>query len=103
PAIAARASTSPVAGSKTSRTSPDAGSARPPSMKSPYSFPVATATENGRYRLTSRPCRAHNGIREGGPAFAGRPSGSDTGSEEHRPRGEADVDSGRRGGTDPGP
>ena len=43
PAIAARASGSPVAGSVTSRTSPDAGSAVAPLMKSPYSRSVATA------------------------------------------------------------
>ena len=43
PAIAARPSTSPVAGSKTSRDSPEAASPCSPSMKSPCSLPVATA------------------------------------------------------------
>src|SRR5207245_4634008 len=43
PAIAAFASGSPVAGSRSSRTSPEAGSTSAPSMKSPYSRCVATA------------------------------------------------------------
>src|SRR5918999_2224227 len=43
PAMAARASGSPVAGSARSRTSPEAGSRSSPSMKRPYSRPVATA------------------------------------------------------------
>ena len=42
-AIAARASGSPLAGSLSSRTSPEAGSANSPAMKSPYSRSVATA------------------------------------------------------------
>ena len=80
PAIAALASGSPVAGSRSSRISPEAGSAIPPSMKRPYSLPVATAiaaddtarASAGRARTASRarrePPRANRPCpRAGGP------------------------------------
>src|SRR4051794_29899230 len=52
PPIAARASTSPVAGSGTSRNSPEAGSTLSPLMKSPCSV-VATAMP---WTLAGRGC-----------------------------------------------
>src|SRR3954447_15488301 len=66
PAMAARPRISPVAGSRTSRDSPEAASADSPLMKSPCPLPVATATENGRYPLTEerRPCNIGSEIRQ---------------------------------------
>src|SRR5204863_5133205 len=56
PAMATRASASPVAGSVRSRTSPDCGSTSSPLMKSPYSRLVATAigAEDTGFRATDR-------------------------------------------------
>src|SRR5215218_1047669 len=55
PAIATRASGSPVAGSVSSRISPEAGSTRAPPMNSPYSRCVATAIPRDDSELAREP------------------------------------------------
>ena len=103
PAIAARPSASPVAGSTTSRDSPEAASTGSPSMKSPCSLPVATATSR-TISVDRRPMLCAQWDPRSGPGVCRcRRIG-----QVSDPRGDARGDrhgehDRRRSGADPGP
>src|SRR3954452_7710045 len=101
--MAARPRTSLVAGSKTSRVSPDAASAASPLMKSPCSLPVATATETGRYPLIGGRCVVLSWIRDQARGLPNASDGHQSDPNGGGERGDRDVDDRRGSGPHPGP